>query len=347
MSVHKVSVRRLVKRFGATLAADHINLDIQEGEFLTLLGASGCGKTTLMRMIAGFEKPDAGRVEIDGRDVTPLPPRERRLGMLFQQYSLFPHMTVAENIGYGLRAQRVPEAQAAARVAEMLDLVQLPHVRDRRPSQLSGGQQQRIALARALATRPSLLMLDEPLGALDLKLRRQLQNELRRIHRETGTTFLFVTHDQEEALHLSDRIAVMRGGRVEQLADPETVYLRPSSAFVADFIGEVSFLNVEVEDGGLRLPGGSLLSVALERAKGPARIAVRPEDVAIAQPGDEGALDAVVEQMAYEPGATLYTLRLAGAEEVKARVLGIAASAARPGDRVGLRLGHRLMAFDR
>lgn len=346
MSVPKVSVCGLVKRFGATLAADHIDLDIREGEFLTLLGASGCGKTTLMRMIAGFEAPDSGTIEIDGRNVTALPPRARRLGMVFQQYSLFPHMTVAENIGYGLRAQRIPAAEAAARVDEMLELVQLPQVRDRWPSQLSGGQQQRIALARALATRPSLLMLDEPLGALDLKLRRQLQNELRRIHRETGTTFLFVTHDQEEALHLSDRIAIMRGGRIEQLADPETIYLHPANAFIADFVGDVSFLDVEAELGGIRLAGGAFVPWKLDRAPGPVRIAVRPEEVGIAPRGELGTLDATVTQMAYEPGATLYTLRL-GIEEVRARVLGLAGGALRPGEAVGLRLGQRLMAFDR
>ncbi|HTN64818.1 MAG TPA: ABC transporter ATP-binding protein, partial [Burkholderiaceae bacterium] len=227
MNNAKVSVRQLVKRYGATTAADHIDLDILNGEFLTLLGSSGCGKTTLMRMIAGLETADSGAVVIDGREVTHLPPRQRRLGMVFQQYSLFPHMTIGENVGYGLRAQRTPESQIKARVDEMLELVQLPHLRDRKPGQLSGGQQQRVALARALATRPSVLMLDEPLGALDLKLRRQLQSELKRIHRETGSTFLFVTHDQEEALFLSDRIAIMRGGKIEQLASPQDIYLRP------------------------------------------------------------------------------------------------------------------------
>lgn len=195
MSNAKVSVRQLVKRYGTTTAADSIDLDIRDGEFLTLLGSSGCGKTTLMRMIAGLETADSGQITIDGRDVTHLPPRQRKLGMVFQQYSLFPHMTVGENIGYGLRAQGAPEAQITERVREMLDLIQLPHVRDGKPGQLSGGQQQRVALARALATRPSVLMLDEPLGALDLKLRRQLQSEIKRIHRETGSTFLFVTHD--------------------------------------------------------------------------------------------------------------------------------------------------------
>ena len=269
MNNAKVSVRQLVKRYGATTAADHIDLDILNGEFLTLLGSSGCGKTTLMRMIAGLETADSGAVTIDGREVTHLPPRQRRLGMVFQQYSLFPHMTIGENVGYGLRAQRAPESQIKARVDEMLELVQLPHLRDRKPGQLSGGQQQRVALARALATRPSVLMLDEPLGALDLKLRRQLQSELKRIHRETGSTFLFVTHDQEEALFLSDRIAVMRGGKIEQLASPQDIYLRPANEFVADFIGDVTFLDghYAARDNGVRLADGGLVAGPTGRAR--------------------------------------------------------------------------------
>lgn len=235
----KVSARHIVKRFGGTTAADDISLDIRDGEFMTLLGESGCGKTTLMRIIAGLESVDSGSVLIDGKDVTALPPRQRNLGMVFQQYSLFPHMTVAENVAYGLRVKRKAESEVRTVVDRMLDLVRLPDLRDRRPAQLSGGQQQRIALARALATSPELLMLDEPLGALDLKLRRQLQVELKRIHRETGTTFLFVTHDQDEALFLSDRVAVMRSGRIEQLDDPMRIYHRPANEFVADFVGDV------------------------------------------------------------------------------------------------------------
>lgn len=337
-----MAARGLVKHFGATIAADRIDLDIRDGEFLTLLGASGCGKTTLMRMIAGFEHPDAGRIAIDGRDVTDLPPRARRLGMVFQQYSLFPHMTVEENIAFGLRAQGAGDV--AERVGAMLELVQLPHLRERRPAQLSGGQQQRVALARALATRPSLLMLDEPLAALDLKLRRQLQSELKRIHRETGTTFLFVTHDQEEALHLSDRVAVMRGGRIEQLGDPQSVYLEPVNEFVADFIGDISFLDgIYDAQGGFELPGGARVEAPLSRPAGPLRLAVRPEQVVLTD--EPAGLPALVSEVAPETGSTLLALRLADGQKLQSRLLGLPPAALVPGQPVRVRLERCTLAF--
>jgi len=348
MSTAKVSVRQLVKRYGATTAADHIDLDIRDGEFLTLLGSSGCGKTTLMRMIAGLETPDAGVITIDGRDVTRLPPRQRRLGMVFQQYSLFPHMTIGDNIGYGLRAQGAPDAEIKARVDEMLELIQLPQLRERKPGQLSGGQQQRVALARALATRPSVLMLDEPLGALDLKLRRQLQAELKRIHRETGSTFLFVTHDQEEALFLSDRIAVMRGGRIEQLASPQDIYLRPASEFVADFIGDVAFLDGDYlpASRSVTLADGARIGAELPLRAGPVRLAVRPEDILLAPPGADGVAGTVAE-VSHQTGTTLYAVRLAGGQEVKVRSLGLSAEAVAPGQAVTLRFADCRLAFAR
>jgi spermidine/putrescine ABC transporter ATP-binding subunit len=344
----KVAVRQLVKQFGNTLAADHIDLDIHEGEFLTLLGSSGCGKTTLMRMIAGFEAADSGSIAIDGQDVTQLPPRQRRLGMVFQQYSLFPHMTIAENIGYGLRAQNAPASQIEARVREMLDLVQLPQLKDRKPAQLSGGQQQRVALARALATRPSVLMLDEPLGALDLKLRRQLQSELKRIHRETGTTFLFVTHDQEEALYLSDRIAVMQSGKIVQLATPEQIYLNPANEFVADFIGDVAFLDGVHDPArrGVALPDGGFIAAQLNQAAGPVRLVVRPENVALAAAGDD-ALPGVITEVSHQTGTTLYGVKLAGGQELKVRHLGLSVEAASYGQPVRVRIADCKLAFAR
>ncbi|RUR71265.1 ATP-binding cassette domain-containing protein [Variovorax guangxiensis] len=342
----KVSVRGVSKRFGATLAADRIDLDIRDGEFLTLLGASGCGKTTLMRMIAGFERPAEGSIFIDGRDVTNLPPRERRLGMVFQQYSLFPHMTVAENIAYGLQAQRLQARQITERVDEMLELIQLPHLRERRPGQLSGGQQQRVALARALATRPSVLMLDEPLGALDLKLRQQLQTELKRIHRETRTTFLFVTHDQEEALHLSDRIAVMRGGRIEQLDNPTSIYMRPVNDFVADFIGDISFLTGDYDPlaGVFELGGTVRIPVRLDRPAGPARLAVRPEQVKLG--AGPGALAARIREVVPETGSTLLHLELDDRRPLLSRVLGLPEGQLYRDQAVHVMLADCCVAFD-
>lgn len=330
----KVSVRNVVKRFGDTIAADHIGLDIRDGEFLTLLGESGCGKTTLMRIIAGLESVDSGSVLIDGRDVTALPPRQRNLGMVFQQYSLFPHMTVAENIAYGLRVKRRPEPGIRGTVDRMLELVRLPDLRDRRPAQLSGGQQQRIALARALATSPELLMLDEPLGALDLKLRRQLQVELKRIHRETGTTFLFVTHDQDEALFLSDRVAVMRSGRIEQLDDPMRIYHRPVNEFVADFVGDVTLLRCEydIARAGIVLDGGHFLPLPLDDAQGPITLVVRPEHVTLSPATTAAAgVPCRIEDCAHQSGSTLYQVRLPSGEVLKARSLGAPAAGLSPG----------------
>lgn len=343
----KVGVSGVCKSFGPTLAADSIDLNIRDGEFLTLLGASGCGKTTLMRMIAGFERPNAGRIAIDGRDVTALPPRDRHLGMVFKQYSLFPHMTVAENVAFGLRAQRVNAPDVTVRVNEMLELVQLPHVRDKRPGHLSGGQQQRVALARALATRPSVLMLDEPLGALDLKLRRQLQVELKRIHRETGTTFLFVTHDQEEALHMSDRIAVMRGGRIEQLDVPQIIYERPVNDFVADFVGDISFLRgiYDSAQGAFVLEGGARLPLHLDRVAGPARLAIRPEQVRLVDEAD-GSLEAVVADVVPETGSTRVHLVLVDGQALQARLLGFGAATLTRGQQVRALVAQVATVFD-
>jgi putative spermidine/putrescine transport system ATP-binding protein len=232
-----VRIAGLHKRFGDVVALGETDLTIRPGEFFTLLGPSGSGKTTLLRLIAGFEQPDGGTIELGGTDVTRTPPYARDVNTVFQDYALFPHMTVAENIEYGLKVRGVPKAERRAKAAKALEMVQLANFGARKPTQLSGGQRQRVALARAIVNEPQVLLLDEPLGALDLKLRQQLQRELLRIQREVGITFIYVTHDQEEALTMSDRIAVLNHGKIEQIGDPVEVYERPATAFVADFIG--------------------------------------------------------------------------------------------------------------
>ena len=260
-----IALTGVSKQFGGVAAVNDVSLEIGEGEFFSLLGPSGCGKTTTLRMIAGFETPDVGRVVLQGSDVTTTPANRRPVNMVFQQYALFPHMTIYDNVAFGLKMRGVPRADHRERVTEILRIVSLEGYERRRPRQLSGGQQQRVALARALVNRPTALLLDEPLGALDVKLRKHMQLELKRIQHELGTTFVYVTHDQDEALAMSDRIAVMNGGRVEQLGTPRQVYEQPTTEFVADFIGS---LNVVDLDG--------------------ARIAIRPEHVHVGTP-PEGA----------------------------------------------------------
>ena len=287
-----LELQAVTKRFGDFLAVDDVSLTLAQGEFITLLGASGSGKTTTLRMIAGFEHPDAGEILMDGAPLTGLPPNRRDLNTVFQQYALFPHFTVRHNVGYGLRMRGTPAAELAQRVDQALDMVQLAGLAGRFPRQLSGGQQQRVALARALVNRPKLLLLDEPLGALDLKLRKEMQLELKHLNRQLGLTFLYVTHDQEEALTMSDRIALMRGGRIEQLSGPQQMYQQPVSRYVADFIGETNLLG----GGPARRLGNSarlaIAGVELEapaadsvREGSPAWLAVRPEFIRPAAPG--------------------------------------------------------------
>jgi spermidine/putrescine transport system ATP-binding protein len=237
----------VTKSFGDVAAVDHIDLEVRDGEFFSLLGPSGCGKTTTLRMIGGFEQPTSGRIELQGSDVTNLPPYRRNVNTVFQNYALFPHLTIFENVAFGLRRRKIAGSEITRRVTEILELVELPGYEKRKPSQISGGQAQRVALARALINRPAVLLLDEPLGALDLKLRKQMQVELKRIQREVGITFIYVTHDQEEAMTMSDRIAVMNRGRYEQLGDPESLYERPSTRFVAGFLGVSNLLPGTVE----------------------------------------------------------------------------------------------------
>ena len=246
----------MVKKFGDAVAVDHIDLEVQDGEFFSLLGPSGCGKTTTLRMIGGFEQPTSGLIELQGQDVTWLPPYKRNVNTVFQNYALFPHLTIYENVAFGLRRKGVKDAEVKTRVTEMLKLVELPGFETRKPTQISGGQAQRVALARALINRPAVLLLDEPLGALDLKLRKQMQVELKRIQQEVGITFIYVTHDQEEAMTMSDRIAVMNKGRYEQLGDPESLYERPTTRFVAGFLGVSNLLPGTVEGDGRRVRHG-------------------------------------------------------------------------------------------
>jgi putative spermidine/putrescine transport system ATP-binding protein len=287
--VRLVDVR---KTYGDVVAVDRVDLEIAPGEFFTLLGPSGSGKTTTLRLIAGFERPDEGRVELHGRDVTRVAPYERDVNTVFQDYALFPHMTVGENVGYGLRVKGVGRRERARRVAEALELVRLPDVARRKPIQLSGGQRQRIALARSLVNRPRVLLLDEPLGALDLKLRQEMQIELKRIQQDVGLTFVYVTHDQEEALTMSDRLAVFNDGRIEQLGAPAEVYERPATEFVAGFIG---------------------VSNVIER--GGKRFTVRPEKIHMLDVGEDAASDDMVESgrirdVVYVGMFTRYTVEL-------------------------------------
>ena len=274
MTSAAIKLQQVTKSFdGKVVAVDDVTLDIEAGEFFSLLGPSGCGKTTSLRMIAGFEMPDSGRVHVGGQDITDVPVHRRDMGMVFQSYALFPHRTVAENVAFGLRMRDVPKPEIAKRVAAALAQVALTGLEERRPAQLSGGQQQRVALARALVIEPRVLLCDEPLGALDRKLRQQMQFELKELQQRLGVTLVFVTHDQEEALAMSDRIAVMNRGRVEQVGAPTEIYERPRTRFVADFIGEINLLDDGPHPRALRPEKIRLVSGAEARLKGPVETA--------------------------------------------------------------------------
>ncbi|HYO61562.1 MAG TPA: ABC transporter ATP-binding protein, partial [Actinomycetota bacterium] len=292
----EVRLEGVTKRFKDTTAVDDVSITIAPGEFFSLLGPSGCGKTTTLRMIGGFEEPTTGRVFLAGKDVTAVPAYKRDVNTVFQSYALFPHLDVFENVAFGLKRRKVPKAEIAPRVEEMLALVDLAGLGGRRSNQLSGGQQQRVALARALINRPQVLLLDEPLGALDLKLRKSMQLELKRIQGEVGITFIYVTHDQDEAMTMSDRIAVMNAGRMEQIGPPESVYEVPATEFVAGFLGASNLLDGEVETPGagdmakVRLATGDVVLLPPDRLPGAkeVRIGVRPEKLHIAGSDDAG-----------------------------------------------------------
>lgn len=293
-----VELRSLSKTFGTVKAADDVSLDIESGEFITLLGPSGSGKTTVLRMIAGFEVPDSGSIHLSGVDITKLPPFDRDVNTVFQDYALFPHMRAQENVEYGLRTRKVSKDQRAKQALEAIASVKLEHAADRLPHQLSGGQRQRIALARALVLRPKVLLLDEPLGALDRQLREEMQVELKNIQRDAGITFIFVTHDQEEAMRMSDRIVIFNEGRVEQVGTPEQVYERPATRFVAGFLGAANIVSGE--------PARKIFGR-------PATVSIRPERMRLHRPtysagGDETAVAATVKEAAFVGANTVYVV---------------------------------------
>ncbi|MDQ0469142.1 ABC transporter ATP-binding protein [Labrys wisconsinensis] len=312
-----LTVERLTRRFGSLLAVDGVGLGVGAEEFFALLGPSGCGKTTLLRMIAGFEIADAGRILIDGQDVTATRPNRRPVNMMFQSYALFPHMTVAQNVAYGLEAEGVAGGEVRRRVGDMLALTLLSDLAGRRPAQLSGGQRQRVALARALVKRPRLLLLDEPLSALDRRLREQMQLELKRMQREIGIAFVVVTHDQEEALVMSDRIAVLDRGRIAQLGTPAEVYERPRNRFAARFLGQMNLIEGRIAGDRLVVEGlGALPGIRADGvADGQGCLAIRPERIALAKTGGAAApgtaLPGAVAEIAYHGAGQSVHLRLA------------------------------------
>jgi spermidine/putrescine transport system ATP-binding protein len=321
-----LELRGVRKTFGNVCAVDDLSLQVHGGEFLSLLGPSGCGKTTTLRIVAGFEKPSAGEVFLKGQRLGSTPPYKRPVNTVFQQYVLFPHMTVYQNVAFGLRMKRLPEDDIRMHVSDMLNVVELNGYEARYPHQLSGGEQQRVGLARALVNEPVVLLLDEPLGALDLKVRKRMQLELKRIHREVGITFLYVTHDQEEALVLSDRVAVMNRGRLEQLDSTENIYLRPRSAYVSDFIGEVNLFSGTLApsaagDKTILTSEGDIFSVDVndQLAAGTAvEVAVRPEKIHLSTGPAQGenAFSAVVVDHAFLGPVTKYFVQLDSGKEV-------------------------------
>lgn len=342
-TANAVSIRGVSKSFGRGATAfrvlDGVSAEIGQREFFTLLGPSGCGKTTLLRLIAGFEEAGAGDILIDGQRVNDLPPFRRPVNTVFQNYALFPHLTVARNVAFALEMQGLTRAETARRTGEVLEMVRMGQYANRRPAELSGGQQQRVALARALAPRPRVLLLDEPLSALDLKLRKEMQIELKQLQHEAGITFIFVTHDQDEALTLSDRVAVMQGGRILQLGSPRDIYERPAHRFVADFIGDINLLEGRAEaQGRVRLACGAAVTCGHDHAGGSAvTVAIRPEHAEWAAPGT-GTLEAEVVHSAYLGTAVMHQLRLADGSHFLMRDGRAAALPPEPGSRVGIHL---------
>ena len=333
-----VDARNIGKTYGvgsaAVTALGDVSVAIEKGEFFTLLGPSGCGKTTLLRCIAGFETPTSGTIHLSGRDITHTPPNQRPVNTVFQSYALFPHLSVAQNVGFGLKMLGKPAKEVARSVERVLALVKLEQFANRLPQQLSGGQQQRVALARALAPEPEVPLLDEPLSALDLKLRKEMQSELKRLQTETGITFVFVTHDQEEALTMSNRIGVMSAGALLQVGTPRDIYDRPLNRFVADFIGETNFLEGRVEGGQVRIGTGDRLGVSLDGQQGNVTLAIRPEQISL-KPA-EGGIPATILEANFLGTDTHYTLSLKDGSRLVARVQSNSTLSFRVGDSVSV-----------
>ncbi|MCC7050146.1 MAG: ABC transporter ATP-binding protein [Alphaproteobacteria bacterium] len=337
-----LELKSLGKRFGAVKAVDNVSLTVADGEFFSLLGPSGCGKTTLLRTIAGILQPDSGTIALDGRDITQVPVHARNAALVFQSYALFPHLTVFENVAFGLRMRREKEAAIRARAGEALELVRLAGFGERYPGQISGGQQQRVALARALVVRPALLLLDEPLSNLDARLREEMRTEIRRIQRAVGITTILVTHDIQEAFALSDRIAVMNQGRTEQIGAPADIYLHPATRFVAEFAGQVNHFAVTVErvegaQATVATAGGHRFRIALGGERPAAgrelHVMLRPERVRVGAPDCENRFTAEVEDVTYLGGLTVYRLRL-GQDRLLAQAQNLGAASHRVGESV-------------
>lgn len=322
--VYEVEVQNVTRRFGDLTAVDAVSLGVRRGEFLTLLGPSGCGKTTLLRMIAGFEIPDAGRVILGGRDVTDLPPYRRDVTTVFQQYALFPHLDVFDNVAFGLARRRIATGEIKRRVGQSLEMVRLSGMERRRPAELSGGQQQRVALARALVLEPRVLLLDEPLAALDLKLRKQMQVELKGLQRRVGISFVFVTHDQEEALTMSDRVVVMNAGRIEQVGRAEEIYERPLTEFVAGFIGISNIIEGTVESSEdevslINIGNVTVSAQGNQASKGErVRLMIRPEKIRLLSSGSSGAIEGEIESAVYLGDSTQWRVVLEGGQAITA-----------------------------
>ena len=336
MSEYSVELKNITKSFNkGEEVLRGINLSIKKGEFITLLGASGCGKTTTLRIIAGLEMPDSGSVFLDGKDVTALEPNQRGVNTVFQNYALFPHMTVADNVGYALRIRKVPKAEIQKYTTKILEMVQLSGFEKRKPDELSGGQKQRVAIARALINRPEVLLLDEPLGALDLKLRRAMQIELKRLQQKLGITFIYITHDQEEAINMSDRIAVMREGRFEQIGTPDEIYNHPQTSYVADFVGNANILTgtfqaMEGEYARIQIGGESARVHARGEMLTPGEavtLALRGESIHVDESCGAG-LSAVVKEKSFAGGQLRMLLTLPDGKEITANRYGIDASVA-------------------